>query len=349
MRCVGAGALVVLLSVASPSARAANPCYDGVTGFDQRAKRTELDTRYPSSKADDLGEGWVLLRINIAPDGHAQDVWPIDAVGSTQFVVASMESVAKSKWNPAVRGGSPTPYSLEFAFQYRMVGENRAGVHNMATRNYDIAYADRRNGNYKASVDVLLRTLAFTLNMYEYATISYGLTVSYMGLGDRRRALRHIRHSAISDAEFADKGQRRSTLALAAELAIQDNSFHEGLCAFKLLKERYPDFVPSAQLQTQVDRATREITSSTPITTDVEMIESLRANVAPVWRHRILRRTLTFSRVQGALTRARVACPTSITDHAFPLSRAVEVDTSAGSCMLYVFGEPGARFVLEER
>lgn len=349
MRFLFAGSLALFVVAAAPPALALDACKGEKIYLNRLTKRVELDTRYPPGKEEDLGEGWVQLHFTVTPEGRAEDVSVTDAIGSIQFVVASRESILQSKWEPAVRLGAPVAMHQRFEFEYRMRGENRAGVHNIATRNYDIAYANRRNGNYKQSVEVLLRTLELTLNLYEYTTTSYGLALSYLGLGDKRRALRHIRHAVIGEATNIDRGVRRSALALAAELSAQDNSFRESLCFFDTLKRNFPDFVPSAQQQAEIERATRELSTATPIRTEVELIESAREDVAPMWRHAILRGTLTFSGVQGAITRARVSCPVSQIDFAFPLKSSIDVDRSVGPCVLFVFGEPGARFVLEER
>jgi hypothetical protein len=346
----GLMAIGVLWSLAvTPSALAASACNEDVA-VDRRPKKLELDTRYPGGPLNNAGEAWVQLAFTVTPGGTAENVYVVDAVGSQLFQNESMASVAKSRWEPAQLGGKPVAFHRSgFAFEYRISDRGRAGVHNLATRNYDIALANRKQGEYRRSADLLLTTMKMPLNLYEFATTSYGLTVSYLGLGDRRRALRHIRHTVIGEGAFADSGQRSSALAMAAELAAQDNSLHESLCNFELLKDQYPNFAPGALLQGAIARAERDVNSAAPVRTEVEIVEPVREEVAPSWVHRVLRRSLAFSATQGTLKSARVVCPTAVIERAFPIGGPIEVDLSVGACTLIVYGAPGARFVLEER
>jgi TonB family protein len=351
MRTVAWGvALAVALQAAfASSGRAESLCKVPRPDLDRFAERIELDTRYPSGQEFDLGEGWVRLGFTVTPQGAATDIRVMDALGSPSFVRASTEAVAKSRWRPAVRRGQPIAFHRAFEFEYRMRGENRAGVHNLATRNYDIAYANRQRGDYRRSVDLLLDTLKLDLNMYEYSTVSYGLIVSYLGLNDRRRALRHARHASIGGGGFADKGQRRGALAYAAELAGVDNSFRESVCLYELLKEKYPDFTPSPALQQVLATAERELRATTPLRTDVEILEPLREEVAPAWGRQVFRRTLSFSGAQGGLKSIRVVCPTHVVERNFPITEPIDVDQSVGACTLYIFGDPGSKVVVDER
>jgi tetratricopeptide (TPR) repeat protein len=294
---------------------------------------------------NNAGEGWVSLQFTVTPAGTAENISVVDAIGSELFWQESAAAIAKGKW-------AAQPHAHHFAafhFQYLITGENRAGVHNLAARDYDLALANRKRGDYRRSIEILQNTMKMPLNMYEFATTSYGLTVSYLGLGDWRRALRHARHMAIGDGEFADKGQVRSTLSMAAELAAQDNSFHESLCYASVLKTKLPDFVPSARLKNALARAEQEIGAATPVRTEVEIVEPVRVGLPSVWSHRVLRRSLTFGPVQGVLKNARVVCPRAVVDRPFPITAPIDVDTSGGTCLLYVYGEPGARFAIEER
>ncbi len=334
----------VLVTASAWPALAADPCDDG-DGITKPPKRLELDMRYPGGPLNNAGEGWVNLQFTVTPAGTAENISVVDAIGSDLFSRESAAAIAKGKWEAQPQAH----HFAAFHAQYLITGDNRSGVHNLADRDYNLALANRKRGDYKRSIEILQNTMTMPLNMYEFATTSYGLTVSYLGLGDWRRALRHARHMALGEGEFADKGQRRSTLAMAADLAAQDNSFHESLCYASILKQKYPDFVPSARLKDALARAEREIGQATPVRTDVEIVEPVRAGLRPVWSHRVLRRSLAFGPVQGVLKNARVVCPRAIVDRPFPITAPIDVDTSGGTCLLFVYGEPGTRFALEER
>jgi len=337
------------IMIASPATTAEIDCGAPRYALDQSPKRSGIELRYPKGQVSMLGEGWVRLGFTVTPTGDVQGIWLIDIVGAPIFAHAASGALAKSKYAPAVHGGRPVEFHGEFDAQFMIEGKNRAGTHAVVGSNYDKAKVYRDLGDHQRSVEILQESLKLTLNMYEYAITSYGLTVSYLGLKDYRRALLHVRHAAVGDAEFADRGQRKSALALLAELEARDGNFRASLCAFESLKKKYPDFQPAARLEELLATARRELTAATPVETQVELVESGREDLPAMWSHAVLRPALQFKAVQGRLKSFRLACPTAEIEGDFPVLHPVNVDRGVGECRLYVFGDPGAKFVLVEQ
>ena len=324
-------------------------CESSPSPFDQDAEKLELDMRYPKGQQSMLGEGMVLLGFTVNTAGAVNDIWLIDIIGAPIFAHAAAGSLAKAKYTPAIRSGSPVVAQREIQFQYQIEGQNRAGVHALVGANYDRAQAFRANGDFKRSVEKLKESLKLTLNLYEYALASYGLTVSYIGLNDHRRALFHARHAATSNAQFTDKGQRRSTFAMLSELEARDNNFRASLCAYERLKKLYPDYQPSAHLQDLLALSARELSATTHVRSNVELVETEREDLPTMWKHPMLRRTFQFSNVEGNLANYRLVCPALKSVEKFPISRTVDVDPTAGQCTIYVFGDAGAKFAFDEK
>lgn len=341
--------LAVLLQTATPANAARDlQCDDKRYALDRGAKRIRMDLRYPKGQASMAGEGWVRLGYTVTPTGEVAGIWLIDIIGAPIFAHAAAGSLVKAKFEPAILGGKPVTFHGDFDSEFRMSGDNRAGVHAKVGTAYDRALAAREQGDYAESVEILKKSLSLTLNMYEYAITSYGLTVSYLGLQDRRRALRHARHTAMGEAGYADRGQRRSALAFAAELESRDNNFRRGLCTFEALKKHFPDFQANAALQAEMTRARAELAATTPLKSEVEIVETDREDLAPMWVHEVVRNNFQLAVVQGTLKNYRLVCPTATSEG--PIGPApVPVDRSTGPCTLYVFGERGAKFVLDER
>lgn len=324
------------------SESSAAPVYTG-----KRIADPEL--RYPKDEVRGLGEGWVRLMFTIDPQGVPVDFQIVDAVGSPLYVKFAIEGWAKSRYEP-VAGSEPAPLRVGSAdVVFRIEGENRAGVHAAFSTTYDRAYSLRQQGRFAEALAVLKDTIKLSLNLYEQATASYALAVTYMRLNDRRRALLHIRHATINDGDLADKGVREAALAMNAELEALDSNPRGALCAYDKLMAKYPSHQPSSQLQSLLEKAREMIASATPVRTEVELIETERPDVPTAWSHRVLRPVFRIDGSQGAVPRLRLVCRNAIVDKAINQSIEVTVDRSAGACVLYVYGDPGARFVLDER
>jgi hypothetical protein len=174
--------------------------------------------------------------------------------------------------------------------------------------------------------------------------------MSHLGLGDRRRALLHMRHAAIEDGNFVDTGLIRSTFAILAELEVRDGNPRAAVCAFATLKKKRPDYQPTAQLLEVIAAARTTLDGGAPVRSEVEIVENGRDDmIASRWSHPVLRRSLQFSALQGVVKTYRVTCPTHVLEGSISGSGAIDVDQTIGSCTLEVYGDPGAKFVLEEK
>lgn len=351
MRALVGGTIAMMLALSDVAIAAAKlPDICIKTEFLERQPRrtADLETRYPKGQESMLGEGWVRLGATIDTSGRVVRMWLLDTIGSSIFAHATSGALAKAQYEPATQNGTPVEYHTEFQFRYLMSGRGPVAPHARASKTYDTAKALRDLGNHARSAEILLDLNRYTLTLYEYAITAYGLTMSYLGLNDRRRALRHARHAAAENGDFADRAQRRSALNLLADLAIKDNSFREGLCAYEVLRQKFPDFKPSAETEALVATARQSLTAATPLSTEVELVESMRADVQTMWEHEIVRSSFAIQRVQGKLNGYKLVCPAHAAEGPIPPA-ATMVNRSSGVCTLFVFGEPGARFVLEER
>jgi TonB family protein len=305
---------------------------------------------YPQGQESMLGEGWVELAHTITPSGDVTNIRLIDLVGAPVFAHQASGALSKAKFAPVTVSGKPVSWNARYTFRYLIEGKNRAGVHAKVSGSYDAAAAARKFGAYDRSLRILLETNKLTLNLYEYALTSYGLAMSYLGLGDRRRALLHMRHAAIGDGDFVDTGLIRSTLAILAELEARDGNPRAALCVLATLKKKRPDYAPAAQLLEMIAAARAALDGGAPVRNEVEIIESGRDEmILPRWSHPVLRRTLQFTALQGAVKNYRITCPTHVLEGVVFGSGAIDVDQTIGSCALEVYGDPGAKFVLDEK
>lgn len=318
--------------------------------FDALPYRTTIPPfRYPAREIDQLGEGWVRFAYTVDDAGTVKDIWLKEALGSPVYGERSVEVVRAQEYKPGIVGGNPAAFGLTIEISFLMEGENRADARASYRAIYDRAYDQRQKGRYAESLVTLQDAMKRPLNLYELATMSHALTLTYLGLGDWRRALRHSRHAALSDGHFADSGVRARALAINAELLARDNAFHDALCANTALRKQYPSFAPSPALQDAIARSRSELAGTNPIRTEVEIIESSRTDIPAHWPHRLARSSFSIDHIEGKIDRFRLDCLTLVRSGPIEQGTVVVVGPNRGVCRLYVFGDPGAKFALEER
>lgn len=322
-------------------------CVEAYEPLDAQPERTKLHINYPARESNQLGEGWARFGMTIAPSGAITDIWLIDAMGSAIYGEVAARALADAAYTPPTIKGAPTQSGQKIDIEFRMVGENRAGVHNSFATAYARAHEFRRTGNYAASLAVLKEIMDRSLNLYEIATLSYALSLTYQGLNDWPRAYRHISHATIAWGEFADKGVRAAALSMAAEFSATAHEYRLAYCLFGRLKKKFPNYQVQPSLVAAIDDAKRQLSGTHPVQTNAEIIASDRPDVVARWGHEMLRGSFKIDQVQGNLSTYRLACPGYSAME--PVRSGVVLPKPPGRCKLHVFGDPGARFVLDER
>ena len=325
------------------------PCLRFPGGLDQKIRHPPLEVVYPEAEQYREDEDWTSFAVTIEPDGTIGEIWQRDALGGDAFGRAAAAAIAKAKYAPApMLNGKPARLGHSFEVAFRLDPIERGGVHNYYSETYDRARMARERRDYAASVRILKDSLPWPHDLYELTTMSYALAVSYQGLNDWRRATRHIRHATISNGVYADKGVRAAALAMTTELNARDHNYRWAKCAYDALKKQYPDRQDSPTLAAAAAETDAALGGVAPIRTEVEILEQDRADLMPHWWHLLSRPSFAIENVQGAVKSYRLDC-LGHTERG-PVVLGARVAMPFGMrCDLYVMGDPGAKFVLDER
>jgi TonB family protein len=323
-------------------------CVGGTGGLDHPPKEPTIQLKYPAAEAFRESEGWSLFALTIAPDGAVSNVWLRDSIGSQTFAQIALDALPKAKFDPRVRDGGPVLVGDSVAVVFRFDPKDRPGDHNYYREVLDRAAAARAQGDYKESVRILDNSLAWPLHLHEMATMGHAMAVSYMGLKDWRRALRHIRHATIDGGKVAEENVRADALALAAELFARDHDYIRAICTYETLRKQHPTAPVNPTLATAIAETRSVLFSSSPVRTEVEILETNRSDLTPHWSHVLLRKSFAIEQVQGTLKSYRLDCIRRSESGPVVPSQRITLSPGLG-CDLYVMGNPGAKFVLDER
>ena len=342
----------ILLSFSPAFADDSPPCGRIIPGI-VLDRKLELAVRppisYPGGQENFWGEGWVALEFDVGTDGIPTNFRVADALGAASFIQSAISAWGAARYEPAVHRGAPiATHGATVEVRYLIEGENRADTHAVFATNYDRAYKLRQAGRHREAAAVLKQTLGTTLNLYELATLSYGLAVTYNALGDRHRAFYHISHALIESGEFADKGVRRAAFVMGIELAAQLNMAGTTACWYEYLIEQYPDVKNDKRLRDLAEGMQQIVAGSSPLHTEVELVETNHPGVPTRWDHLLLRRSATLTTVSGNVSEVQVSCQTT----AWRKQAGARLEISLPPierCTIAVQGDVGARFTFDER
>jgi hypothetical protein len=173
--------------------------------------------------------------------------------------------------------------------------------------------------------------------------------MSYKGLNDRRRALREIRRATINDGLYIDKNLRLAAFVAQVELEAADNYFLASVCTYERMLYAFPHREVDPKLLETANKAVGQLAGTTPMRSEVEIVETDRSDVPPHRVHGLTRSTFDIVDIVGGLSSVKLVCPAASLDRQIIGTLRVSVDVSKiTNCILYVFGDPGAKFVLLE-
>lgn len=353
-----ATALVLgLLATASQTASAAEepkqlpPCRYFAEHDIQRGKRIVApNIPYPRSEIMELGEGSVDLEFSITADGVPTNFRIRDALGNPKYGELAIAGFKDARYEPTRIDGKAIPVNmLSQIVDFNIEGENRVGVQTAAGNATDEAIRLRKQGRFAEALAVLQALQGRSLNLYEATTRAYGLAMSYKGLNDRRRALREIRRATINEGRYIDKNLRHAAFEAQVELEAADNYALASVCTFEQMVYAFPRKEIDPKLMEVATKAVEQLAGTTPVRSEVEIVETDRPDISPHWMHGLTRSTFQIVDIVGNLKSVKLMCPAATLERPITGTLSVSVDVSKiTNCIAYVFGDPGAKFVFLE-
>ena len=338
------------ISSGTPRRCVSNPWYRDIPGFTRAELSDKRMPRYPDEALNSWSEGWALLEYAIAADGAVRDIAVIDAIGPKDFVKESVRAVSKWRYKPATRNGQPVEQSLyQTSVLYLFEGSRSSAARRAFVTKYNQARQQIQDNQFDQAIATLEEAFKARLNHYEQAMGSFVLGLAYTKKGDWPRALFHIRHAVIEDANYLEPVPKKAALALLVELEARNGNLEEAVCALEDLRKVDPQAArPGGPAASNVARIEAALAAPGPIAIDARLAQHPLIDAPAVWRHQLLRAKFSFDQIKGEVKSFRLACLG--TTHEAPVEADVrwDVPAQAGLCILRVDGAPGATFRLIE-
>lgn len=305
----------------------------------------KVELSYPSKAQNEWSEGWVLLEYGVTTSGEVRDISVIDAIGARDFVSSSVAAVAAQRFKPAMRGGQPVDQHLRNTWISFLFSDTAAKVtHPEFYDRYEVARTRISSSRFDDAIELLERTQQqWRLNLYETAMSSYLLAVAYAKKEDWESARYHIEHAVSEDGAFLNKSLKPEAMALLIKLRAQATDLGGALCGFHTVSAEQR----AAMASLEADIRAR-LVSEGPLVSDGKLLKHPIADQPGAWRRQLLRRKFSFANVSGEAKSFRLACVAAGLEGPIDPEMQWTVPEQAGSCVIRVFGTPGATFKLVE-
>ena len=359
-------------SYAAPQTPSALKCGNAdIVGFIPANIETNPSPRYPKNALIDGNEGWVVLEYMVSANGSVRDPVVMDAMGPLELIEESIRVIPTWKFRPASRNGvavdehrkqtefiyryesgtmSPTnQHDFMVVYVHAASDRTQAFTHDEFSRLFKRGNDQLNDGKYAEAIQSLEDLLRARLNLYERARASLALAMAYSETGDFARAYHYIGHATIRNAENLENRRRGEAFTLKMKLAIQASAFAEAACAFEKLSSIDPAAIgPESRAAKMMAAINALIANPTPLEIPVKLAAIPHLGQPAGWQHRLLRSNFSFAQVQGEVKSFRLACTATVLEAAVDQEQLWSVPPGAGTCVLQVYGAPGATFRLVE-
>lgn len=339
---------IALGSAALGTAMAADPPPDASTvivGTPAVLLRTP-ELVYPHSEAIRDHEGWLLVSYDITAEGRVSEIVVLDQIGPKAFADAAIKALKAWTFTPATFQRQPTAQlnnlqSFVFRFTNGPVGVDRRRMRDFKQL---LQWVDAKDdAAARALIDQLL---ILPLNIYEQAL-----------LNEQRATLARRAQQFDDEVYFLERAQigsgflrgKVNALLLAKFFVAQARTgkVADALATYQNML-RYQSALPNwPAFETMHRDLLAAPASDRPLSTR-GAIRRVEWSEDFVWTHHLLRRSIEFSALQGTLWQFQVRCERKVFGDQVVVGKNWTVPAGWGQCTLYVYGEPGATFVLTE-
>jgi TonB family protein len=354
LRAALTAALIVGLGAAETARAAGEPDCTGqsfvMPGFAPAEVVDKPLPRYPRMAIDEWSEGWVLFEYEVTATGEPRAITVIDALGPKDFVRVATEAVARWRYKPATRNGTPVEQYLERAsLLFTFEDSRRQAEHTDYVRKFNTAARHAKEGRPDEAIALLEPAFQRRLNLYELSMGSFVLALAYAQKNNWEKAALHISHSTMENGKYLPKSIRGHARALEVEMHARTGNFFIAVCGFAELKKTDPEFAPpDGGLAKMVGGIQAALRKPDPIAVDAHLTSNPLIDAPGMWHHQLLRSKFWFAEMKGQVKSFRLAC--TATSHQADIDPDMiwNVPAQAGPCILRVTGEPGSTFKLVE-
>ncbi len=301
---------------------------------------------YPRSEVIHDKEGWLLVSYDVTAEGRVSDIVVLDQIGPKPFADVAIKALRNWRFKPATLDRQPTAQlnnrqSFVFRFNDGMVGVDYQRAREFR-KLLELVY-----GNDDTAAQALIdQLLDLPLNIYEQTVLNV-----------QRATLARRAQQFDDEVSFQQRALMGSGILgdkvnapLLGNLFIAQVRTGKVADAFATYQKMIPlkSALPNWPGFETVHRDLLGVQASNRPLSTRGAIRRVEWSEDFVWTHHLLRRSIEFSELQGTLRQFQVRCERKVFGDQMVAGKNWTVPEGWGHCTLYVYGEPGATFVVTE-
>lgn len=307
---------------------------------------TRSAPEYPRSEVIHQKEGWLLVSYDITAEGQVSDIVILDQVGPKPFADAAIKALKAWTFKPATFQREPAAQLNNLqSFVFRF-SDGMFGIDYQRGREFK-KLLELVNGKDDPAAQALIdRLLDLPLNIYELTV----LNVQRATLARRAQQFDDevaFQQRALMGSGILGDKMNASLLGNLFIAQVRTGKVADALATYQKmipLASALPNWSGFEAVHRDLVAAQ---TSNQPLSTR-GAIRRVQWSEDFVWTHHLLRRSIEFSEVQGTLRRFQVRCERKVVGDQVLAGKNWTVPAGWGQCTLYVYGDPGATFMVTE-
>jgi len=303
--------------------------------------------RYPLAALNKGAEGWVQLSYVISPAGSVSEVVVEDVVGPAAIENAAVEAVKKWTYTPATWEGKPVEQcSNQIILRFMIERDSEPGARPSQVNAYRAITRLLEEDKLDEAWEKLGKVFERDLNLYEIDIFNTQRVEVAHRKGWMATEIDLLSKAATGDEILGRKANSQVLQNLFLR-RIQAKKYAQAIRTYEDLKEysssidKWPAYEKAYAELVAIRDGDQQIVIDGSIT-------SLKPGEWDFWTHRLLKRSVEFSDVQGETGNIEFRCDRKHVTDRLSAGKNWTLPESWGECAVYVFGKDGASFKLYE-
>jgi TonB family protein len=326
----------------------------GQASFAELVDAVPLDRappQFPSGALQMGREGWVLVSYLVGEDGAVHDAMIEDSTGDRGFERAALNAIEGWRYEPATLNGTPVMQGeTEVWIVFRLQGATGA------SQRFITAYQEAAQQLAANDLDAAAETLteidaSIKANLYEDALYWWLRSIHLeAGTPESREDIKtSVRRAIGYEEHFLPPELLVTAIRRLYVMQFQDGELADAMETFEILEttEAAKTATSYAAVSQEIGGHVREIRA---LIAGSDVLAS-RAEIESngYWFQRVLRRAFSVEDIDGELENLDLRCERRAAKYdSVTGGEVVAVPDGWDKCSVYVKGDPGATFVLNE-
>ncbi len=314
-----------------------------IARFEDAQLRENAALVYPPAKYESGHEGWAVLSYVVTREGSVVDPLIEDSSGVAAFDKAALDSVSRLRYTPATIDGEPTERCFtQQKITFQIPPDRYHVARKFENRLTTVTRLTEAKKFDKASAELAPLAVDYPKNLYEDARFWLADASLLRAQGNLEGEIRSLRRAIAYQGIYLPDTLYSKALERLYNVETQTGRLVDALATSDRLAELGAPRDGVAEILAHAAQSRNKLEDLSFFSTPRKITASGRA------RHPLLRRKFSFLVESGQLSDFELRCTAHRSALAIKPEAAWTVPADWGDCVVYVAGEAGTVFYVNE-